>query len=421
MTSIGTRVDGDPGSVRTAATGVAALTGGIGGAGDAFGSATGLSELQWTGSAGDAFRGKITNARQATAAAAASGKRIQTAMHTFADQLDQAKATVKQATAIATGAGLTVSADTVRAPTPPVVPSACYTPAGATQAATAFAAAEAKYRKQVAAYHQAEGLIKQARAQETKAHQALQHTAEEEGGILDELTDEKYWLAGGNVADAVGRGLEQTSKWDEQMDRYAKQYSAMRQLADESDDPLLKSAATQSAQDSALDTTRAAANAESNDRLGLGADPESGLGTLLKNGGRAVVAAQIADDLLTSKHKVRDVAADGASVAVGEGASAAIESLSLAGAPETLGLSLLAGAAAFGTGYAVKHYGPAAWNWTEHAATNAAGWTKHAATDAGNWTLNAGANTGKTIAHATTSAGGWALHQASHLNPLNLL
>lgn len=29
----------------------------------------------------------------------------------------------------------------------------------------------------------------------------------------------------------------------------------------------------------------------------------------------------------------------------------------------TGGLSLLAGAAAIGTGYAVKHYGPSVWHW----------------------------------------------------------
>ncbi|HEY2694945.1 MAG TPA: hypothetical protein VGJ45_05725, partial [Pseudonocardiaceae bacterium] len=80
-------------------------------------------------------------------------------------------------------------------------------------------------------------------------------------------------------------------------------------------------------------------------------------------------------------------AADAASYGTGEavtaGGTALLEGLSIGGAPETFGLSLVAGAAAYGVGTLVQHYGPGVYDWTSNAVGNVASSVSGAVTHPG--------------------------------------
>jgi hypothetical protein len=228
MTSLDTQVDGDTGAVRAAADGVGTLGGGLDDAGAGFSSASSQSESQWSGSAGDAFRGKITSARQATRLAATATHQVHAAMHTFADQMDQVKAKMAQAKSIASGAGLSVSGDSIEQPKPPAAPpNVCYSPSGAAQMAAQFHAAVAKYQRRLAAYRHAEQIIKQARQEETQAHAALKQSNDEAEGLLNELKDDKFWIAGDTALSTAERGLDQAEKWAKKADDYADRFNGL--------------------------------------------------------------------------------------------------------------------------------------------------------------------------------------------------
>lgn len=135
----------------------------------------------------------------------------------------------------------------------------------------------------------------------------------------------------------------------------------------------------------ALDRTAGAADATvGNARLGLGVDPASRAGKILGHLPDALAGAQAVVDIADAhgtKGKVVAGAADAASYGAGEavtaGGSALLEGLSIGGAPETFGLSLVAGAAAYGVGTLVQHYGPAVYDWTTNAAGDVADAVTH--------------------------------------------
>lgn len=97
-----------------------------------------------------------------------------------------------------------------------------------------------------------------------------------------------------------------------------------------------------------------------------------------------IAAAQTAVPVVEAhgtKAKVVAGASGVAGYAAGEAATGAaasvLEGVSIGAAPETMGLSLVGGAVAFGTGYAVEHYGPAAYDWASHAAGDVANVVTH--------------------------------------------
>lgn len=367
MGTLNTRVDGDIAAVRGVAESVGALGDGLTGAGDGFGSAVRASEPRWSGRAGDAFRGKITSARQATELAAEATRQVRDAMRTFAGRMDQVKAMMKQAESIASGAGLTVAGNSIEPPKPPAQPAnVCYTPAGAAQAAAQFHAAVVKYQRQLAAYRKAEQIIQQARQREKQAHTELRQENEKAEGLLDELKNDKYWIAADTALGTAERGLDQAEEWAKKADRYTDRFNGLIDDLGTLPEGTEARAAQLAAAGRALDDVVHAGDAEdANKVLALGLD--SRYAKLLSGAGYALSAAEIVKDVLNSKDRVRNVAGDVASTGVGIGGSELIGELSLDSAPETAGLSLLAGGAAIGTGYLVKHYGPAALHWAEHA------------------------------------------------------
>lgn len=370
MVLLDTHVDGDTGSVRAAADGIGSLAGGLTGAGTAFSSAASQSGELWSGSAGDAFRGRITNAQQATERAAAATRQVHAAMHTFADQMDQVKAKMAQAESIASGAGLTVSSGSIEQPQPPAAPpNACYSPSGAAQVAAQFHAAVAKYKRQLAAYRSAEQLIAQARQQENQAHTALSQQIHEAESLLDELKNDKYWIAGGTALGTAERGLDQAEKWAQKADHYTDRFNglidSLNTLPEGSEARLAQLRAASDALDDVVHVSDAE---DANKVLALGLD--SRYAKFLSNAGYALYGGQIVKDVLSSKDRVQNVAGDVASTGVDVGASELIGELSVDSAPVTGGLSLVGGAVAIGTGLAVKHYGPIAWHWANKQIGN---------------------------------------------------
>jgi uncharacterized protein YukE len=391
VTDLDLRSDTDVDSVRATATGLSGLAGGIDGAATGIGRAIGTSTELWQGNAADAFRGRMTSVRQATEQATAAAKRMSTALHTFAEEMSTVHATINRASAIASAAGLHVSGETIKAPTPPPAPPAgCYTPAAATALAAHQAALEARYHKQLRAFDQARAQLDRARTLEQQAHQSVSKAASDDQGILADLNKNKYWLTGGVATSAFAGGLEQRTAWLHKTQQLGLDYDRLSTAAADTEDPAARIALRTQAL-STLDRTATAADATvSNARLGLGIDPASTAGKVLGHLPDALTGAQAVLDIAQAhgtKGKVvagaADAASYGAGEAVTEGGTALLEGLSIGGAPETFGLSLVAGGAAYGVGKLVQHFGPAAYDWTSHAVDNVAGSVASAVTHPG--------------------------------------
>ncbi|HEX5117861.1 MAG TPA: hypothetical protein VFW65_21980 [Pseudonocardiaceae bacterium] len=385
------QVQGDPESIRGTATGMTALGGAIDDAGAGFGQASAASESSWLGTAGDAFRSRIGTAQQATTAAATAASRMSTALHAFADRMATVKAEIARARSIASGAGLQVAGDTIHEPTPPPAPpAACYTPQAAAAIAQQQAAAMAKYRRQLRAYRQAEQLVTQARKQEQTAHQDVTEAADEERGVLSELNHEKYWLLGGTASGVVAKALEQRATWAKRTQELGLLYDRLNRAAAESEEPLARTVLSAVA-DHVLDSTAdAASRTTTNAKLSADIAPDSALGRFASHLPAGIAAAQTAVAVAEAhgtKGKVIAGTAGVTSYAAGEAAAgaaaSALEGVSIAAAPETMGLSLVAGGVAFGTGMAVEHFGPPVYDWTTHAASNVAGTVAGAVTHPG--------------------------------------
>jgi uncharacterized protein YukE len=370
MATLNTQVDGDTGSVRATADGISALGGGLDDAGAGFAAAASQSESQWSGNAGDAFRGKITSAQQATRLAATATHQVRDATHAFAAQMDQVKAKMKQAESLASGAGLSVSGNSIEPPKPPAAPAnACYTKAAATQVAAAFHAEVAKYQRQMTAFKKAEQLIKQARQQETQAHTALRQANKDAENLLSELKNDKYWIAGDTALSTAERGLTQAENWAKKADHYTTRFNNLidnlETLPEGSEARLAQLRAASRAMD---DLVNANESEDINKVLALGLD--SKYAKFLSRLGYVTSAAEILKDVLNPKDRARNLAGDATSAGIGAGASELIGELSLDSAVETGGLSLLAGGLAVGGGYAVKQYGPTVWKWANRQLGN---------------------------------------------------
>lgn len=422
MSGLDTRVDGDVDSVRGTADGLSSLGDALDDAGSGFGQASAESESTWQGTAGDAFRSRIGSARQATTTAVAATKRMSTALHQFADRMHQVKAEVERAKSIASGAGLDVSGDSIQPPKPPPAPpAACYTPSAAAAVAKQQAAAEAKYRKQVKAFQQAERILTQARKDEQTAHQDVGKAADEEKGILADLNEQKVWLLRDFALDTVAKGLDQRGAWQQTMERLGHEYDELRTAADSSRSPLVRTVLSDAAQDTLDRASNAADATVGNAKLTANIDPASAAGKFLEHLPDGVAGAQAVWDIAHAhgtKGKVIEGVSAAAEYGAGEGVTelgtGVLEGLAIGGAPETFGLSLAAGAAAYGTGYLVQHYGPAAYDWTTHAAGDAADWTKNAAGNATDWTKNAAGNATDWTKHAATNTAGTVAHAVTH-------
>ncbi|HEX3648957.1 MAG TPA: hypothetical protein VHV49_11045 [Pseudonocardiaceae bacterium] len=385
------QVQGDVDSVRGTATGMATLGGAIDDAGAGFGQASAASESSWLGAAGDAFRGRIGTARQATTAAAQAGKRMSTALHTFADRMATVKSEMARARSIAAGAELRVSGDSIQEPTPPPAPpAACHTPQAAAAIAHQQAAAQAKYRRQVRAYRQAEQLVDEARKQEQTAHEDVTRAADEERGVLAELNHEKYWLAGGAAAGVVAKALEQRATWAKRTQELGLLYDRLSRAATETEEPLAHTVLSDVAEHVLDRTADAAERTTANAKLSADIAPDSALGRFAGHLPAGIAAAQTAVSVVEAhgtKAKVVAGTSGVAGYAAGEAAAgataSALEGVSIAAAPETMGLSLVAGGVAFGTGMAVEHFGPPVYDWTTHAASNVAGTVAGAVTHPG--------------------------------------
>jgi hypothetical protein len=363
MTALQTNVDGDTGSVRASADGIGALGGGLGVAASGFGTAAGQSEGQWSGGAGDAFRGKITSVRQATQTATSASRRLQSAMHDFADQMDQVKAKMKQAESVASAAGLHVSGNSIEQPKPPTQPpAACYAPSAAAGMAKRFQAEMNKYRKQLAAFHQAEQIIQQARQQENQAHTTLTDVVNETREILTEVKNSTVWKVAGAELGNMSHGLAQAQKWEAKAQNYEQRadniLKDMRSLPQDSAEYL---AETKAYTNALADSAKAGDAADINRDIAGGL--EDGAKDVLSRTGMLMSLASIGIDAANSKNRAVNLASDLASTGVGMGGGELIAAASLASAPETLGASIAVAAAAYGTGYAIEHYGPAAWKW----------------------------------------------------------
>lgn len=106
------------------------------------------------------------------------------------------------------GAGLRVGGDAIQPPKPPPpTPAMCLTPAAAVAVAGQHAAAQAKFRVQLAAHRQAEQILREARTAEQHAHRELDQQLSQAQGALSELsTSDQLTIAGaygGAVTDAA--------------------------------------------------------------------------------------------------------------------------------------------------------------------------------------------------------------------------
>jgi hypothetical protein len=79
----------------------------------------------------------------------------------------------------------------------------------------------------------------------------------------------------------------------------------------------------------------------------------------------------------TKAKVVAGAAGYGAGEAVSAAGASLMESVAIGGAPETVGGARGAGGAAYGTGLLVRHYGPAVYDWTTHAAGSVADAVTH--------------------------------------------
>jgi uncharacterized protein YukE len=391
MTDLDLSTDTDVDSVHTTATGLSGLASAIGGTASGIGGAIDASGESWLGPAADAFRTRMGGAQQATEQTAAAATRMSTALHTFGNQMRTVHDLINQARALATGAGLAVNGDTIQAPQPPPpAPAACYSPAAAQAVATHQAALEAEYQRKLRAFQQARQLLTRARTLEQQAHQDVSKAAADEHGILADLNKNKYWLAGGLVTSAVAGGLDQRTAWLTKTQQLGLDYDRLRTAAASTEDPAARIALRTEAQATLDRTAKAADAAVGNARLSLGVDPASNAGKALGHLPDVLTGAQAAVDIAEAhgtKGKVVAAAADAASYGTGEavtaGGTALLEGLSIGGAPETLGLSLVAGGAAYGVGTLVQHYGPDVYDWTTHAVGNVASSVSSAVTHPG--------------------------------------
>jgi hypothetical protein len=373
--SLDTTLHGDPAGITAAAAGLGTLGQGFTSAASSVGAAGSLSESVWTGSAADAFRGGLPPVRRAIDEVAGATERANQAMQTFAGELKAVRAKIDQARSIASAAGLAVGADSIEPPKPPPIPRALtLTPAAATAAADKLAAAQAEYRTQLRAYRQAEQIMKEARAQEKEARATLGRVLAAVKTLLNDINDQKFWLAGGAGAEVLSRAVQAADRWAE-LSRLTEKYQWLKKWTEQPGWAATEAELAQRVE--RLQELRGrgpippgeAKGAQWLDTL-LG---DSKIRGLLRGAGVAAFGAQVITDILTKKGSARTkaVAADAASfgggAVAGDAFLSAVTAGGVAGAPETLGASLVAAAAGVAIYEGIHHPGAikdgAGWAW----------------------------------------------------------
>lgn len=396
--TLATDVHGDPAAIHAAATGLGVVGGGIDDAVTGFTAAVCASESIWTGPAATGFRSRVGAARSVTAGISDQVHRITSAMHTFAEQLRAVKALVEHAKAIAAGAGLRVGGDAIEPPKPPPPPPAvCLTPAAAMAVAGQQAAAQARFRAQVAAYQQAERILRQARTAEQHAHQELDQQLRQAQATLSELsTSDRLEIAG-----AYGGAVTDAAKKAEKLLQKAKYLGKRQQwftawANDPGFAPTERRNYGAKARRLSVEHAEVLDEADANKKLArglsLGGDSSA---SALRHAGPVLGAVAAAADIADAPNAVEAVhrgAADAAGYGADAAAGAALDSagvfgaIGIGGAAETFGTSLLAA----GVGYAVTQFlddpgGTARWfegagSTLAGAASSAVGTVAHAIT-----------------------------------------
>lgn len=370
--SLDTTLDGDHAGITQAAAGLGALGQGFTSTSSSVGAAGTLSESLWTGSAADAFRGGMLPVRRAIDEVAGATERANQAMRTFAAELKAVKAKIEQAKSIASAAELEVSGDSIEPPKPPPIPRLAATPEAATAEADRYAAAQAKYRRQLRAYKQAEALMQEARTQEKEARADLGLAMTAVKTLLDDLNEQKIWLLGGAGAEVLSRAVAAADRWAE-LSRLTKRTEWLKNWADQPGWAVTEAERAKLLQ--RVEELRGRGPIPPNE-----AKAAQWLDTLLGDGkirgilgkaGLIGVGAQVITDLITKKgwDKAKsagiDVASFGGGAVAGDAFLTAITAGGVASAPETLGASLVATAAGIAIYEGLHHPG---------AVKDAAGW-----------------------------------------------
>lgn len=359
--SLDTTVDGDPAGITDAAAGLGALGQGFTSTASGVGAAGGLSESLWTGDAGDAFRSGLLPVRRAIDEVAGATERANQAMRTFAAELKAVKEKIQRAKEIAAAADLEVSGDSIEPPTPPPLPRLAATPEAATAEADRYAAAQAKYRRQLRAYKQAEELLTEARAEEKKARAALGRTLNAVQTLLSDINEQKFWLLGGAGAEVLSRAVAAADRFAE-LSHLADRFAWLEKWTGPESGATMAELAQRIER---MEELRGRGPIPPNEAKGaqwldtlLGDGKIRGL---LRKAGWIGLGAQVITDIVTKKGAERaksvgiDAASFGGGAVAGDAFLTAITAGGVASAPETLGASLVATAAGIAIYEGLKH------------------------------------------------------------------
>ncbi len=395
------RVAGDEQSCRAAAQQLTSLAEGIIKGGTAFYTARSESESLWEGTAGDAFRERMQPVGRSVDDVADHTHRAGQVLHGFADDLGTVKARMNQACEIATFAGLPVTGDTIEEPN---VPQPVQGPTTTSMTRDA-AQAQQDYQRQQQAYRQAQQAVSEARTLEGNAHTTLEQRMNGWQTMLRDAVDQRYWLAGGNVAGLVGTAISQADKWGKVAADRTALVEVFKKIAATADDPFTEAAAAraagvfepvateaQAALEGNLKWTARLAGTKAGDVLAASLDDIPRIGSTLPGiaeklpiVGGLVALGQTAWDSQHARNAGDVAIAAGADVggyAAGslatEGVLTTAASIGLAGGPVTLAAVGIGVGVAFGVGELVNH------------APDIAHWAAHTVSDIGHGVENAG-------------------------------
>jgi hypothetical protein len=371
--SLDTTINGDAAGLTSAAAGLGSLGTSFASTASSVGTAGTLSESLWTGSAADAFRGGLLPVRRAIDEVAGATERANQAMRTFAAELKAVQEKIEHARSIASAAGLEVGGNSIEPPKPPPAPRALtLSPAAATAEAEQFAAAQAKYRKQLRAYKEAEQLMKEARVQEKEARADLGQAMAAVKTLLDDLNEQKFWLLGGAGAEVLSRAVQAADRWAE-LSHLTEKYQWLKNWTEQPGWAATEAELAQRIE--RLEELRGRGPIPPGE-----AKAAQWLDTLLGDGkirgvlgkaGLLGLGAQVITDLITKKGAEKakaagiDVASFGGGALAGDAFLSGITAGGVASAPETLGASLVATAAGIAIYEGLHHPG---------AVKDAAGW-----------------------------------------------
>ncbi|HEX3591878.1 MAG TPA: hypothetical protein VHV74_19830 [Pseudonocardiaceae bacterium] len=170
MASINTVVNGNAESCRRAADWLGKAATGVDANGSAIATAQTTSESCWEGTAADGFRGYVGQLGNDATTLSASAASARQALDAFAADLDTVNARMRQARAVASSAGLTVTQTAIEGPGAP--PAHVFGPVPA-PVAEAFYQDNAAYNRKVRAFREAQATVTEARQREAQAHLLL--------------------------------------------------------------------------------------------------------------------------------------------------------------------------------------------------------------------------------------------------------